>query len=170
MPLWSFALMVFALFVGVMAPFVVAEIIISRRKSAVSESWNTWTLISGLMIALVIISVGMWAGVLEKNITTDNPLHFESSDSGANKAITYDVDQSGFEKVLRNETGVENISINSNNDARKTFEHLQQGKFISFEGIKENSRIEGSVYFSENSMVILVNENDAENKIVVPTK
>lgn len=150
--------------------FIVEEIVKSRRKSAVSDSWNIWTLISGLMIVLVIISVGMWAGVLEKNITTDNPLHFESSDSGVNKAITYDVDQSGFEKVLQNETGVESISINSNNNAKKAFEYLQQGKFISFEGIKENSRIEGSVYFSENSMVILVNENEAENKIVVPTK
>ena len=113
----------------------------------------------------------MWTGVIEKNITTDNPLHFEYSESDIDKAVTFEVDQSGFEKVLRDETEVEGVIINNNNDAKKTFEHLQQGKFISFEGIKENSRIEGSVYFSENSMVILMDDKgDFENKIVVPTK
>lgn len=162
--------MLFFISVGVLTPVIVADIVTRRRKSAVSENWDTWILISGVMITLVFISVGIWAGLIDKNITTDNPLHFESSNSGVNKAAYYYVDQSGFEKVLQNETGVENISINSKNNAKKTFEHLQQGKFISFEGIKGDSRIEGSVYFSENSMVILVDENDAENKIVVPTK
>lgn len=164
--------MMFVVLVGVLSPVVVAEIVKSRRKNTASSgSWNIWSLITGLVIVLVIISVGMWTGVIEKNITTDNPLHFEYSESDIDKAVTFEVDQSGFEKVLRDETGVEGVIINNNNDAKKTFEHLQQGKFISFEGIKENSRIEGSVYFSENSMVILMDDKgDFENKIVVPTK
>jgi len=171
MPLWSFALMLFLISVGVLTPVIVADIVTSRRKSAVSGNWDTWILISGVMITLVFMSVGIWAGLIDKNITTDNPLHFESSNSGANKAAYYYVDQSGFEKVLQNETGIENISIDSSkNNAKKTFEHLQQGEFISFEGIKGDSRIEGSVYFSKDSMVILMDENDSENKIVVPTK
>lgn len=167
MPLWNFVLMMFLMCVGFLIPVIVADIVKSRRKS---ESEIPWDLISGLIIVFVIMFVVGWTGLLEKNITTDNPLHFDHSNSGSNKIMAYAVDQSGFEKVLQNETGVENISINSKNNAKRTFDHLQQGKFISFEGIKGDSRIEGSVYFSEDSMVILMDENDAENKIVVPTK
>lgn len=159
--------MLFLLCVGFLIPVIVADIVKSRRKS---ESEIPWGLISGLTMVFIIMAVGAWTGVLEKNITIDNPRHFESSNSGANNVMGYYVDQSGFEKVLQNETGVENISISSKNNAKKTFEYLQDGKFISFEGIKGDSRIEGSVYFSEDSMVILMDENDAENKIVVPTK
>lgn len=164
--------MMFVVFVGALSPVVVAEIVKSRRKNTASSgSWNIWSLITGLVIVLVIISVGMWTGVVEKNITTDNPLHFEYSESDADKAITYEVDQSGFEKALRDETGVESIVINSNNDAENTFANLQQGNFVSFEGIKEKSKIEGSVYFSGNSMVILIDDTgDFENKIVVPVQ
>jgi len=168
MPWLNFALMMFLLFVGFLTPLVVADIVKSRRKS---ESEIPWSLISGLMIVFVIMFVGGWTGVLEKNITTGNPLHFEYSNSGTNKVMTYNVDQSGFEKVLQNETGVESIIINNGNDSGNTFLRLQQGKFVSFEGIKENSKIEGSVYFSDNSMVILVDDKgDFQNKIVVPTK
>ena len=169
-PIWVLCLILFAAFIGMMAPKIVEEIVRTRRKNVdASQSWSTWSLISGLVIAIAICLIAIFTGMTEKNTTINNPLQFDHSET--NGALAYTVDQSGFEKTLMEETGVEGVIINNNNDAKKTFEHLQQGKFINFEGIKENSRIEGSVYFSENSMVILMDDKgDFENKIVVPTK
>lgn len=117
-------------------------------------------------ISIIVISVVAIIACFIISSKTDSPLTINDQKIVMAKNINSD-------KIIQkvsNESGIKAINIKGNN--KENVEKFVNGSMVEFAGIKDNSTVQGAIFFEGNNMNIVINEEKANKKetIVVPVK
>lgn len=117
-------------------------------------------------LSIVVISAVAIIACFIISSKTDSPLTINDQKIVMDKNINSD-------KIIQkvsNESGIKAINIKGNN--KENVEKFVNGSMVEFAGIKDNSTVQGAIFFEGNNMNIVINEEKDNKKetIVVPVK
>lgn len=156
----------FLAFVVFLPALIAGPILIIRRKKP-----NKKDTVLGIVssVALIVLEVLVLSrSILHTEYKFDNPVVAEKSNEEL-KFSAMELDPADFESFLKDEAGFDSVRVNYDD---KFYETLSKGDFVDFAAFEDESRVEGSFYYTEDSLVIVysVDEGLNEQKVEVPVK
>lgn len=117
-------------------------------------------------ISIVVISAVAIIACLIISPKTDSPLTINDQKI----VMTKNINSDKIVQKVSKESGIKAINIKGNNE--KNVEKFVNGSMVEFTGIKDNSTVQGAIFFERDNMNIVINQEKANKKetIVVPVK
>lgn len=150
-----------------MAVFVVSliiEVCLNNKNSKIRTDLGMISFAT-LIPTTIISGILLLSGAFVTEHTGNNPASIEYNENSYVHVQKIELKEKAAEEIEADSLMFEAIKD------KEMFLKLRDGDFVNFEGIRDDSKINGSVYFTKDSMIVLIEDKNAvEEKIVVPAE